>query len=600
MKQIVLVGLPNSGKTSLFNWLTGFQNKTINYGGSTVRLCTGPLQKKYSFPACVIDTPGIYSFQPLTDDEKLTCEYLQACKKDSLIIYVLDLTKLETSLALLKQLNEQGFSIVVALSMQDLADKNFDLDKFKQMTGLPCASLNSLLGEGVPGLVNEIQQNTKDQFNKKIKFSAKEIRQACLSLNQQNPFLSSKIDRLLLHPQLGIMFFSIIMFMLFSSIFWLAEPFMNFIDSTFGFFIDKIKTLYPSSFIADFIGHGILTSLGGVLVFVPQIFILFVGISLLEDTGYLARGVALADGPFSKFGLSGRSFIPFLSGYACAIPAALLVRNLTCKKEKLLAYFALPFMSCSARLPVYTLLFGFLFYNRASWQAGLGLTTVYIMSLFLGLGACFILNKLIGKGKETSSFVVELPIYRKPVFSKIFYHAYLQTKHYVVKAGPAIFTLALIIWAATTFPKDISWDPSYQLQNSYAAQLGQWIEPVFSQFGMDWRVGVALIAAFAAREVFVSALALLFVADNLQAGLTQSLIGQMHKAVNSEGEMIFTTASVLALICFFMFSLQCLSTTAVIYKESRSLKLAASQLVILNVLAYILAVAVYQSVNWLT
>ena len=388
------------------------------------------------------------------------------------------------------------------------------------------------------------------------------------------------------------------MFGLFSSIFWLATPFMDIIDKIFSFLIEQTgQSLAFSPKIADFISEGILASFGSVLVFVPQIFILFMGISLLEDTGYLARAVALMDGPFSKIGLSGRSFVPFLSGYACAIPSILLARNLNSKREKFMTLFSIPFMSCSARLPVYALLLSFLFYGQSAWKPGLALSLIYIASFFLGVSAVFFLNLFLKK-EEKEIFLLDLPIYRRPVLTKILQNAGKRTQHYIIKAGPAIFTVALAIWLLIHFPLQPELSPAERIQHSYAGQIGRIVEPLFGAMGLDWRVGVALIAAFAAREVFVSVLVLVFsITAVAEETLSQSLLETMKAASHADGSLIFTTTSVLGLIVFFMFSLQCLSTSAVIYKESGSLKLAITQFLTLNVLAYFMSVLVYQGLN---
>ena len=377
-----------------------------------------------------------------------------------------------------------------------------------------------------------------------------------------------------------------------------GRPFMDAIDKIFSFFIEQTSrglAFYPQ--IADFVSEGVLASFGSVLVFVPQIFILFIGISLLEDTGYLARAVALMDGPFSKIGLSGRSFVPFLSGYACAIPSILLARNLKSKRERFMTFFSIPFMSCSARLPVYALLLSFLFYGQSAWKPGLALSLIYIASFFLGVATVFFLNLFLKK-EEKEVFLLDLPIYRRPVFTKVFQNAGKRTQHYIVKAGPAIFTVALAIWLLSHFPLQPELSPAERIQYSYAGQMGRVVEPLFGAMGLDWRVGVALIAAFAAREVFVSALVLVFsITAVTEETLSQSLLETMKSASHADGSLIFTTASVLGLVVFFMFSLQCLSTTAIVYKESGSLKLAVTQFLTLNILAYFISVLVYQGLN---
>ena len=614
-KKILLIGPPNSGKTSLFNWLTGFKNKVVNYPGSTVLTGRGDLLKKYGLSCQVTDSPGTYSLYTKSEDEKITFKALFEHKENSVIVLVLDSSKLEVQLPLFFQLKSAGFSPIVALTMPDISKKSFQLDIEELSKQLKTAVLfiNGLTGQGVLQIikiiknlkvknaaVKKLKACSDEQFNKASQESRKAVENSLIK-NQslsENPFYSHKWDRFFLHPKMGFIVFSLIMFSLFSSIFWLAGPFMTAIDKSFSFLIDQSNSLLSfEPFAAELFSNGILAGFGSVMLFVPQIFILFIGISLLEDTGYLARAVALMDGPLSKIGLSGRSFVPFLSAYACAIPAVLLARNISSKKEKFLVYFSAPFMTCSARLPVYALLLSFLFYGQSAWKPGAALSFIYIFSFILGMISVVILNLAV-KQTDKESFLLDLPVYRRPVFTKIFNNAFKRTKHYVTEAGPAIFVVALGIWILSYFPLAPDLPPEQQIQQSYASQLGKVFEPLFQNMGLDWRVGLALITAFAAREVFVSSLVLIFtVVKSADHTLGSSLLETMQKAVHANGDPIFTTASVTALIVFFMFSLQCLSTTAIVYKESRSLKLAASQFFILNILAYVFAVICYQSLS---
>ncbi|MCY4321958.1 MAG: ferrous iron transporter B, partial [Bdellovibrionaceae bacterium] len=591
-KKIFLIGPPNSGKTSLFNWLTGFKHKVINYPGSTVLAGKGNLLKKYDYTATIIDTPGIYSLSAQSEDERITRQTLLNEKENCLVILVLDSSKLEAQLPIFFQLKSEGFPLIVALSMSDISQKNFPLDiaVFSQKLKSPVVLLNSLTGEGVFQLIAKIKKLkskkitlekqtswSEKEFNKVSHHCQKIIKESLLkdNISTDNLFYSNKWDRFFLNPKTGFIFFALIMFSLFSSIFWLATPFMTAVDQSFSFLIDQSnRFLSFAPILAELISGGILSSFGSVMIFVPQIFILFIGISLLEDTGYLARAVALMDGPFSKMGLSGRSFTPFLSAYACAIPAILLARNISSVKEKFLVYFATPFMTCSARLPVYALLLSFLFYGQSAWKPGLALSFIYILSFILGMIAVILLNKFL-KEKEKESFLLDLPIYRRPSVKKILNNAFNRTKHYIISAGPTIFLVALGIWSLSYFPLAPELSPEQRIQQSYASQLGQIFEPFFQKMGLDWRVGLALITAFAAREVFVSSLVLIFtVIKTSNETLSNSLLETMQTAVHSNGTPLFTTASVTALIVFFMFSLQCLSTTAIVYKESQSLKLA--------------------------
>lgn len=624
-KQIILTGPPNSGKTSLFNWLTGFKRRAVNYPGSTAILSVGDIQKKYGLPAEVTDTPGIYSLFPKYEGETAARDCLFSKENLAAAVAVLDASKLKSQLPFFFQLKEAGFPLAAALTMWDLIPEgSIDLKALEKSLGAPVVPVKGLLGEGVFELIEALRPLLKrhrkqpdlqtrkaagDRLQKafslaRLKFLAEKsksivARASAPAQNQpkKNLFLSEKLDRFFLHPKIGLALFAVIMFSLFSSLFWLAAPFMTAIDSAFAFVIEKSSALAPQSLWTDFIANGLFASFGAVLVFTPQIFILFAGISLLEDTGYLARSAALADGAFSRIGLSGRAFVPFLSGYACAIPAAIAARQLSSPRERLMTLFAIPFMSCSARLPVYALLLSFLFYGQPAWKPGLALSLIYIGSFLLGAAAAASLN-LVLKREKAPPFALDLPLYRRPVWPRILQSAWKGTSHYVQKAGPAIFTVAVLIWALTHFPFQPELSPAEQIQQSWAGRLGRLTEPFFEAMGVDWRVGVGLIAAFAAREVFVSALALVFnIAEGEGGSMTGSLIEGMQSAVNSHGEPLFTTASVAALIVFFMFSLQCLSTTAIVYKESRSIKFAGLQLLALNAAAYAMAVLTFAALS---
>ena len=613
--KIIVVGPPNSGKTTLFNNLTGYKNKTVNYPGSTVLVTEGPIQKKYELSGILTDTPGIYSLFSSLGEESITNRLLLF--KQNLIsgiIVTIDAGKLEAHLPLLFQLKETGLPLLLVLTVWEKFDeKTFSVKKLSESLDTPVIPVKGLIGEGVHSLIEElrkiisIKSNSKriikspvpwtEEKMERVVQKVRDIVGKCRKIHTKDIFLSERYDRFLLHPVMGFLLFSVVMFSLFASLFWLAEPFMSLIDTFFGTVIGGIVALNPGSLFTDFLGKGMVGSLGAVLVFVPQIFILFLGIHLLEDSGYLARAVTLADGFFSKLGLSGRAFVPFLSGYACAIPAALAARSLSSRREKYMTLFAIPFMSCSARLPVYTLLLGFFFYGESSWKPGLFLTLIYFGSLLLGVLAVSFLNLFLPPEKKPP-FILDLPLYRCPSLKTVIRNAWVRTRYYLVKAGPIVFVFALLVWVGTHFPTGGSLSEEERIRESYAGQIGRVIEPLFETMGLDWRVGVALIAAFVAREVFVSALALLFYVSR-EAGdgaLIGSLIGKMQSAHNFQGELIFTPSSVTALILFFMFSLQCLSTTAIMSKEMNS-RFAFLQFGSFNLLAYVIAVSAYQTLS---
>ena len=365
------------------------------------------------------------------------------------------------------------------------------------------------------------------------------------------------------------------------------------VDQTLAFepWLEHAGTSHDQAHLAvDFLGHGIFASLGSVLVFIPQIFILFFVIGFLESSGYLARAASLIDRPFSKLGLSGRSFVPILSGFACAVPAIMATRNISSTRDRLLTTFVIPLMTCSARLPVYSLLLSFLLQDQSAGLKGLWLAALYLGSLGIGAMAAAILNKTIAKIKP-GFFLMELPLYRWPKFSVLLRQALSRTRGYALKAGPVILVFAVLIWFGTTFPNSNATSAQEKLQTSYMAVAGHHLEPVLRPLGVDWRVGVGMLAAFAAREVFVSSLALMMNVSDSE-GTQAGLLGAMKTAKMPDGTLVFTTASVLGLIGFFMIALQCMSTVSIVWRETGSLKFALAQLIGFNIMAYVVASSV--------
>ncbi|MCB0364581.1 MAG: ferrous iron transporter B [Bdellovibrionaceae bacterium] len=617
---MALVGSPNSGKTTLFNWLTGLRYSTVNYPGSTVDYSMGTSHDRYGDPVRLMDTPGVYSLFPKSLDEEVAVKALHQHPEfgsAELVLSVADATQLARHLLVTRQLVESGFKVILAVTMVDLLreqGKELDATALSQELGCPVVAIDGRLGGGVLELMAEVRKalgrelselkpqrlahwqaektesviRESDQLARKVlKASGTEVRS-----KRDAAARTELLDRFFLHPFFGLALFLGIMTGLFTSIYWLAQPFMDGIDEGFSYLADVVLQAGGGALWADFVANGVIASFGAVLVFVPQIFILFLGITFLEESGYLARAATMMDKPFSKIGLSGRSFVPLLSAHACAVPAMMAARSIGGRKERLLTLFIVPLMSCSARLPVYALLLLFLFYSQPAWIAGLVLAGIYFAALLVGAVAAAVGNRMLNI-QEKPFFLMELPVYRRPVVQAVLRRAYDRTASYVRRAGPVIFVLALIVWAGTTFPNYASEDDGQKLSQSYAGQLGQAIEPVFSPMGADWRVGIGLISAFAAREVFVSSLAVVFsVADDDEDTMRGSLVARMSEAKHSDGSPLFTFASVMGLIVFFMIALQCLSTTAVASKEAGSWKFALVQLVAFNLLGYLAAVVV--------
>jgi ferrous iron transport protein B len=403
---------------------------------------------------------------------------------------------------------------------------------------------------------------------------------------------------------------------IFTSIFWLAQPLMSLIDSGFSLLSDGIaNALPPDTWYNDLITKGLLNGVGSVMLFLPQIVILFLFLGILEDTGYLARAAMLIDKPLSLIGLNGRSFVPMISGYACAIPAIMAARTIPNRKERFLTIMVIPLMSCSARLPVYALLLAFIVPPDKPWLAGIGLGALYLFSLISGSFAAAVISKF-KKTDEKSTFMLELPAYRKPVLKHIAKNTYYKSILYVKKAGPTIVLISMVLWALTYFP---DYNPeidssktenltgaqitkiveSERLNHSYSAKFGTILEPVLRPLGWDWRVGVSLISAFAAREVFVSAMAITFsITDEDEENMQSSILQSMRQAKISGTERpLFTTASVIALVIYFMFAMQCLSTVVVAKKETGSWKIPLMQIGLYTAAAYILAFIAYNGLK---
>ncbi|MBK7160503.1 MAG: ferrous iron transporter B [Ignavibacteria bacterium] len=416
-----------------------------------------------------------------------------------------------------------------------------------------------------------------------------------------------KIDKFTLHKFWGIIIFFLVMSVTFTSIFWLASPLMNLINDMFSLLSSGSEVLFGDTLFGNLISNGLLNGLGSVLVFLPQILILFLILGLLEDSGYLARGAMLADKPLSMIGLNGKSFVPMLSGFACAIPAIMATRTISNKRERFLTIFIIPLMSCSARIPVYVLLVAFLIPQDKPWIGGIALSAIYIFSIFSSLIIASVVNKFqekIIKESDNSSFILELPAYRKPKLSDVLNNTFKNATQYIKKAGPVIIYLSVFLWILTYFPntnpqvnesgkseKEISeLKNSERIMTSYASSLGKIIEPVMKPLGLDWRVGVSLIATFAAREVFVSSLALIFKITDEGDNIQTSILKAMKDAqIENTGEKLFTTATTTGLIIFFVFAMQCLSTVAISRKETGSWRIPVLQILVFSSIAYVLS-----------
>ena len=604
-KVIVLLGFPNTGKTSLFNLFTALHQKTVNYPGSTVDISIGPLVGHPE--VLIVDTPGLLSLTPRTEDEAVAVNVLFSLDKmvpnldpnyEIVLCAVIDTTQSVRHLAFIKPFLDARYRLFLAFNKNDIAEKigeTFNTDSLKTMLSCPFDFISVKEKKGLDHLKKtlidlfdtdspSVRLNTAPtnvSITSHYEWAMTVVEKARIS----NPRKEAvDLDSLFLHPWLGPFVFLAVMILFFYSIFSMAAPLMDMIDISFSALSGLIQTVLPSSFITTFLTDGVIAGLGGVFVFIPQLFILFFFIGAMESSGFLSRAVVLIDRPLSKIGLNGRSFVPLLSGCACAIPALMAARSIPGKKERFLSMFIIPLMQCSARLPVYGILISILFFSSPV-KGGLFLTGIYIISVVLSLCVAAAGSKLMGKEKSVG-FQMELPRWQWPELRPLLIQSVMQTKSFILRAGPIIVLTTLFLWFFSIYPSE---------EQSLLIICGKWIEPLFRPMGVDWRVGVALLMSFVAREVFVSALVVIFVISSEE---TNSIVNALRSATfEGSSDPIFTTASILSLVVFFMISLQCLSTFAVAKQEMKSWKLATFQLVFYVVFGYVAAVTVYQLVS---
>ncbi|HVF90316.1 MAG TPA: ferrous iron transporter B [Blastocatellia bacterium] len=630
---VCLVGAPNAGKTALMNALTGGGFQTANYPGVTVTLSRGKSKAEFGPEVALVDLPGVQSAVAPSPEEELSCKVIEgthhSVRPDALIL-VIDSTQLERHLKLAGFAARARKPMVIALTMMDLlarADQSVNVKKLSAALGVPVVPVDGRTGWGVLELMASLHQAIDDPSRQPNALAGlpdepiasyaavREIIESSGAVRKGNRLVLAKdsvtarIDRVVLHRYLGFPVFLIILMSLFAAIFWAAQPFMDWIEAGFAAAGQLTLDVLPQGVISRFIAEGIFGGVGAVAVFFPQIVILFFLMTLLEDSGYLARGAALVDKPLSYLGLHGRSFVPMLSGYACAIPAVLAARTIPSKRERLLTIWILPLMSCSARLPVYALLLAALL-PGSPWKAGLALSSVYVASLLASALTAGLISRFILRRRASSMLAMELPVYRKPLIRPTIRMTWSRSSAYLKRAGGPIVVISAIIWLVSNFGFGARQEaapgapaPSFisvsELDHSFAAQGGQIIEPLLHPMGIDWRVGVGLISAFAAREVFVSSLAIVFHVAGDEESQQEGLLEQMRTATFAGGaQRVFTPASIIGLMVFFFFSLQCLSTVAVVRSETNSWKIAGLQLLFYTGLGYLLSTATVQGLRF--
>ncbi len=609
MKRIILVGKPNSGKSLLFNQLTGLRQKVANFPGVTVELKTGRFDQFE-----LVDFPGTYSMSTLSRDEDIAVEKINQALLDdntALIICNLDATRLESSLVFGMQMLElaQRFNkkMLFALNMIDEVERfghHIDVDALAVDLNCPVAALSAKTLQGVTEFKQQVLQlanmpvsaatsqsidtstasftdvTTKNPLAQSRKLAKKYGIQASIVLKTQN-----RIDAFMLNNVTGSIAFLLVMFLLFQSIFTFATPLMDGVEDALGALSHAITSFIGPGMLTDFLNDAIFGGLGSFLVFVPQIMVLTLIIGLLEDSGYLARAALICHRPLSYFGLSGRSFIPYLSAHACAIPAIMAARTIESPRKRLITMLTIPLMSCSARLPVYALLVSVLIPQQQYFGGLINLQGVAFFSLYLfGILSALLVSLVLSRTanqndvKSDMPFILELPTYRLPHWKPLILRVVQSAKQFIYRAGPVIFFVSLGIWVLGYFPSDAG-----GLEYSYLGQIGHFIEPIFTPLGIDWRYGIAILMSFLAREVFVGALGTLFGIE----GADENISGL---AANIQQDGLAFGAGI-GILLFYVVALQCVATVATLKAETGSTKLVLGLVVGYGALAYLLAFA---------
>jgi ferrous iron transport protein B len=689
--RIAMAGNPNSGKSTLFNLLTGLRQKTGNFPGVTVDLHVGYCNLSNGKRIEIIDLPGTYSLFPKSIDEEVTAAVLcnnQHPNYPKLTLVVADSTNLKRSLYLCTQLIDIGMPLILVLNMIDLAQRKtieIDVDKLQSIIKVPVVSVNSKDGQGIEALkkqieiskfeistpllnLNEVSKhdwlglqnilNCKTSFDAFVQYNNHllfyktnidsqikeffkgeeinriqlqtnesvnrfkcigEITNACVRYKQKeiNPF-TKKLDNIFTHKIWGFVIFLVVLFSIFQFIFTFSALPMEWIENSFSWFSEIVGNALPQGILNDIITKGILAGLSGVVVFVPQIAFLFAFIAILEDSGYMARVSFIMDKLMRKFGLNGKSIIPLISGAACAVPAIMGARTISNTKERLITILVTPLMSCSARLPVYTLLIALVVPNKNIGGIinlqGLILMALYLIGFIAAIGAAFVLQFII-KSKERSYFIMELPIYRLPQGKQVAMVIYDKVKVFLFEAGKIIVAISIILWVMASFapgnrmqaieekyslnrdqfPEDIIKNKiaSEKLEASYAGIAGKAIEPLIAPLGFDWKIGISLVTSFAAREVFVGTMATIYsVGDEADE---RSIRIKMKEEINPITlQPVYSTAVAFSLMLFYAFAMQCMSTIAVVYRETGGYKWPLIQFLFMAALAYLSSFTAFQ------
>ncbi|TCB39923.1 ferrous iron transporter B [Acinetobacter terrestris] len=602
IKNIALVGNPNCGKTSLFNTLTGTRQKVANYAGVTVERKEGSFNLPSGDAVRVLDLPGTYSLKPSSLDEEVTRAVCLGELKGEILpdifICVVDATNLSLHLSLVLEVRALNRPMILVLNMMDEVKKrgiSIDKDKLSQLLGIPVVEAVAVKTKGIQDLINQLDQKNLfiTPYHAELSHfeQVKQITKQVILNNDNGDKRTAFLDKIFLHPVLGLVILTLTMFVMFQAVFIWATPFIEFIENFIAWLSDFIGPLIQHPLLKSLVVDGVIAGAGSVLAYMPQILILFFFILMLEESGYLPRAAFLLDKLMSKAGLSGRSFIPLLSSFACAIPGIMATRSISSERDRLATIMIAPLMTCSARLPVYALLIAAFIPNQLiyGWLSlqGLVLFGLYMSGIVSALLVSVFL-KLVRKDKTESIFIFELPTYRIPDIRNIALGLYDRATIFLKRVGGIIVALSILLWVLVTFPQPPDNASMPAINYSLAGQLGHLIHPIFAPIGFTWEICIALIPAMAAREVVIAALGVIYAMSGDEDTVTQSLLSQIS------GPDGWGLATGLSLLVWFIFAPHCLATLATIRRETGSWKQPIIMATYLFALAYIFSFITYQ------
>jgi ferrous iron transport protein B len=600
-RTIAVIGPPNSGKTTLFNRLTKLRQKVGNFPGVTVEHHTGYVRDADGNQVALIDLPGVYSLTPKSEDEKVAVDVLTGqmpgTPRPDAVILVLNSTNLHSHLVLAARVIALGLPTLVLLNMADELRKqggHVDVLTLARELGTPVALVSATTGEGIVSVQNFLSSAAAgpEPLELPVVGSTRGYREWALRVGTNAkyrrpaaPVWTQRLDAIFLHRVWGPVIFGLVVIGVFQTIFAVGQPLSNLLQKFLDVTGVQLGAHLPAGLFQSLLVNGVWKGTGSVLVFLPQILLLFLVIGILEDSGYLSRAAVIADKTMSRVGLNGKSFIPLLSAYACAVPAIMATRTIENKRDRMATILIAPFMTCSARLPVYTMVIAAFLPNYPVLGVFLGtralaMLGLYVLGFLMAIATARLLKSTVLKSKD-APFILEMPPYRWPTLSSLGLRLVDRGKAFLYRAGTVIMLVSLLLWGATNFPMHQGHPPA--VQDSVVAKVGHAIEPVIRPLGFDWKIGVGLITSMAAREVIISTLGTLHGVD------AESHATDLQAAMRHE----LTPAGAVALLVFFAFAMQCMSTIAVVRRETNGWKWPIVQFSYMTLVAYLAAFAAY-------